>query len=101
MTFADDVLPWALAVLAAVGVARGLPLLALGLRRREESDAPIWLLRGARWAIAGAACACIAAGIAAGSRGLTYFGIAFLAEELYETTLVLVILRWGKRRGFV
>ena len=28
-------------------------------------------------------------------------GVFFLAEELYETGVVLLVLRWGKARGFV
>jgi hypothetical protein len=71
------------------------------LRRPEKDGAPLVLIRGLRAFIVALAFAAIAFGRWTASDGFVLFGIFFLAEELYETGLILLILRWGKARGFV
>jgi hypothetical protein len=88
----------ALLVLAVLFAVRGVALLRRFAAAREHRDAPFWLVRGGRGLIVAIACACIAGGLWAEVRGLTYFGLGFLAEELYETGVVLLILRGGRRR---
>lgn len=92
------ILPGAILALGALFGWRGLTLLRRFAAAREHRDAPFWLVRGGRGLIVAIACACIAAGLALGPRGLYYFGLGFLAEELYETGVVLLILRGGRRR---
>jgi uncharacterized membrane protein HdeD (DUF308 family) len=101
MEIADGLLPWLLGVLAVLFATHGLPRVARAIRERDSDGAPLLLLRGARTLLIGIALAVIAAGQSTGSEALTWFGVAFLAEETYETSLVLLILRWGKARGLL
>ena len=95
------VLPSLLALLSALGFVRGVPMISRSLGDAESDGAPLLLLQGGRWAIAAAALACLAAGLFASSTGLAVFGLVFLLEELYETTVALSILRWGRARGMI
>jgi hypothetical protein len=81
--------------------AHGLPRVARAVRERERPGAPLLLARGARSVIAAAALFVIALGEIVGSPALVWFGVAFLAEEIYETGVVILILRWGEARGLV
>ncbi len=94
----DLLLPMALALLAALLAVHGTPRVAAALRQREEDHAPLLLVRGGRSLIAAAALLVIAGGIVGSSQALVWFGIAFLAEELYETGLVILILRRAERQ---
>ena len=89
---------FALLILGAAFGVHGVRLLRRFAVARDHRDAPFWLVRGGRGLIVAIACACIAAGLHAEVRGLTYFGLGFLAEELYETGVVLLILRGGRKR---
>jgi hypothetical protein len=71
------------------------------LRRPEDDGSAFELIRGARAFIVAAALACIALGVSGDSKGLVWFGIAFLAEEIYETGVILLILRYGRARGLL
>lgn len=88
-------------LVALFALIRGVPLLSLGLSRREDPDAPLHLARGARWFITALALACIAAGLCVESDAFVLFGVVFLLEELYETTAVVWIFTWGRRRGYI
>ena len=50
-------------------------------------------MRGIRGIVVGAGMLALAGGIAFGSTGLVAFGLVFLAEELYETGVVLLVLK--------
>src|SRR5438128_2028999 len=90
--------PDLLLVLAALFAWRGVRLLRRLARARDHRDAPFWLVRGGRGLIVAIACVCISLGLSFEVRGLLYFGLGFLAEEIYETGVVLLILRGGRRR---
>lgn len=87
-------LPLVLLALAITGVVRGAPMIVEGVRE----GAVVVLLEGGRWLIAGLALGCIAAGLFFRSSTFTTFGVVFLVEEIYETTMALSIVRWGKER---
>ncbi len=97
-----DVLPpWVLLPLIVAGVLfawHGLRTLQRVWRQRDHGDAPFWLLRGGRGLIIALGCAALAASIIFSSRGLFWFGVVFLGEEIYETGMALLILRWGRKR---
>jgi hypothetical protein len=97
----DGFVPWMLCAVGVVGALRGLPLLEAAFRDREHPEAALRMIRGARWFIAAVAAATLAAGIVSESTGIILFGAAFLAEELYETTVALWILKWGRSRGLI
>ena len=101
MEIPDELLPCLLAILAVLFTGLGLPRLGRAFRNRESSAAPLLFARGARAVIVGAALAVISGGLLAASDGLVWFGVAFLAEEVFETGVVILILRWGTARGFV
>lgn len=91
-------IPFALVLLGIAFAWRGAGLLCRLWRSREHRDSAFWLIRGARDLIVAISCACVSAGLYASSRGLLWFGIAFLLEELYETGLVLLILKWDRKK---
>ena len=91
----------ALAIAALLGGGwagiRGTRLLILGIRRSADPDAPLRVVRGLRgliWAICAAA---FAAGLVLEQRWLLVFGGLWLAEEIYETGVLALILRAGPR----
>ncbi len=87
-----------LLLLSALLAWHGLGLLGRLWRQREHSDAPFWLVRGGRGLILSAGLCCVATGLLCSARGLLWFGLAFVAEEFYETGMVLLVLRWGRSR---
>lgn len=91
-----------LLVLAALTVlgsawtgARGVRLLARGLRRGEDPSAALWVVRGLRGIIVTICMAALAVGTVLGQRWLVVFGALWLAEEIYETGVLALILRAG------
>ena len=82
-----------LIVLAAVLGWRALRQLERALRHSGEEDSSIWLIRGIRALIAAAASAAFALGVVYESRATIIIAAVILGEELYETGVVLLILR--------
>jgi hypothetical protein len=94
-----------LLLLAAAGAAwRGARLLARGLRDAAHPAGSLWLVRGLRGGIVALALAALAGGLLTGQGWLLVFGAIFLGEELYETGVLILVLRTGEagdggRRG--
>ena len=90
-----------LAVLAVVVGAwagvRGVRLLARGLGGGEDPSAPLWVVRGFRGIIVALCMAFLALGTVLGQVWLVVFGALWLAEEIYETGILALILRAGAR----
>jgi hypothetical protein len=98
MPFAESTIPLlagVLAVLTALCAVWGTRRLARGLRHGASLD----VIRGIRaWCVALAAIA-LAAGLLTRQTGFLVLGGVFLAEELYETGLVVWIIRSSERAG--
>lgn len=78
---------------------RGVRGVIAALRSMEEDKRALErFYRAAREGIGGVALAVIAAGLWAESDGLVVFGLVFLGEELYETTMAAAVTRWGRER---
>ena len=88
-----------LAALALVGSAwagaRGVTLLARGLRGGEDPSAPLWVVRGLRGIIVAICLVALAVGTVLGQVWLVVFATLWLAEEIYETGVLALILRAG------
>ena len=89
-----------LLVLAALAVVfgawagiRGVRLLAHGLRHGDDPSGPLWMVRGLRGIIVAMCMAALAAGTVFGQFWLVVFGALWLAEEVYETGVLALILR--------
>ena len=82
---------------SAWAAARGIRLLLRGVRSREDPSAPLWVIRGLRGLIVAVCAMAIAAGIVLEQRWLLVFGCLWLAEEIYETGVLALILRAGQR----
>ena len=90
----------ALCVLMAVGAgSRGAWLLSRGLREADHPSGSLFVIRGFRGLTVAVGLAASSAGMLLAERGLLAFGAAFLGEELYETSVLLLILRASTRRG--
>jgi hypothetical protein len=73
--------------------AHGLRRLRRGLRHGRSLE----LARGLRSCVSALALGVFATGILTGLHGLLVLGAVFLAEELYETGLLIAIVRAGER----
>jgi hypothetical protein len=91
-----------LAVLLALGGGwaglHGIRLLIRALRHPGDDAASLWLIRGMRGTVVAVGAGALAFGVFYGQLWLIVFGAIFLAEELYETGVVALILRAGRRR---
>jgi hypothetical protein len=88
-----------LAVVAAIGAAvHGLGLVARALREADDEASSLRLIRGIRGLVVAVALWALAGGVLLGQTWLLVFGAIFLAEELYETGVVLLVLRAQARR---
>ncbi len=78
----------------AVGSARrGTRLFLQGLRESEHPSRSLWIVRGIRGGIIALAMGILAGGVMYANKWLLIFGVIFLAEELYETGIVIFALR--------
>jgi hypothetical protein len=82
-----------LVVLAAVFAWRAVRQVARALRDSAHRDSSLWLIRGIRALIIAAASLAFALGIVYGSRATMLIAAVILGEELYETGVVLLVLR--------
>ena len=76
---------------------RGARLLAHGLRDADDPSAALWVVRGLRGIVVAVGLGALASGVLFEQRWLLVFGGIFLAEELYETGVLALILRVGGR----
>jgi hypothetical protein len=72
---------------------RGVVLLVRGIRHAHEESSSLWVIRGIRGVAVAVGTAALAGGIALEATWLVAFGAVFLAEELYETGVVALVLR--------
>lgn len=73
--------------------ARGMTLLGRALRHADNDAAPLCMARGLRGIVVAIGAACLAGGLLLGQTWLLVFGAVFLAEEIYETGVVILVLR--------
>jgi hypothetical protein len=94
---------YAVASLAALAGAwtgaRGVKRLAHALRDADDPRAPLELIRGIRGIVVAVAVGALASGLLFGQKWLLVFGAIFLAEELYETAVVALVLRADLRHS--
>ena len=88
-----------LAVLAAVFGWRAVRHLARALRNPDDAESSIRLVRGVRALIVAVTSVVFALGIVYESRTMLLIAAVILGEELYETGVVLLVLRRQRRRG--
>ena len=88
-----------LAVLAAVFGWRAVRHLARALRNPNDAESSIRLVRGVRALIVAVTSVVFALGIVYESRTMLLIAAVILGEELYETGVVLLVLRRQRRRG--
>jgi len=86
-----------LTVAGACAAVHGARLAARALRRADEAASSLWIIRGIRGVVLAVAAWALAGGLLFGQTWLLVFGGVFLAEELYETGVVIAILRWSAR----
>ncbi len=91
----------AVALLLALGGAwaaiRGVRLFVRGYRDADHPSASLRVIRGIRGLVVAVGTWALAGGLLFGQTWLLVFGAVFLAEELYETGVVALILRAGAR----
>jgi hypothetical protein len=75
---------------------RGGRLLVRGLRGGEDPAAPLWVIRGFRGIIVAICLVALAIGTFLGARWLVLVAALWLAEEIYETGVLALILRSGQ-----
>jgi hypothetical protein len=80
-----------LALVAVLSAVRGARAVARGLREARSLD----LVRGICACVVALAAAAFAAGALLAQSGLVVLGLVFLAEELYETGVLALIIRSG------
>jgi len=74
-------------------------LVRRALRRTDDPASSLWLVRGIRGVVVAVALAALAGGILGAQRWRLVFGTVFLAEELYETGVVALVLRADRKRS--
>lgn len=90
-------IPAALALLlGAWAGTRGVRLLARGLRH-SDPDAPLWVIRGLRGVIVALCATALSVGTIFEQCWLIVVGAIWLAEEVYETGVLALILRAGAK----
>ena len=82
-----------LVVVALLLGARGAHMVAGALRHARALE----IVRGIRLGILGFVAGCLALGVHSGRSGFGVLGALVLAEELYETGVLALIIRRGER----
>ena len=84
-----------LAVLVACAAARGATLMRRGLRDADALD----LVRGIRFVVIAFVAGLAGLGVASGHGGLLVIAALILAEEIYETGALALIIRISGRKA--
>jgi hypothetical protein len=84
-------------LLATGALWQGMRQLARGLCAIDHPASPLRVVRGLRGVIVAVSLASLGGGMLFTSTGLLVFGLIFLGEELYETGVLLLVLRSGQR----
>jgi hypothetical protein len=92
-----DVLVVVVALAGAWAGCRGVRLLISALAHAEAERSSLDLIRGLRGIAVAVGTAALAAGVLLEQRWLLVFGAVFLLEELYETGVVVLVLRAARR----
>jgi hypothetical protein len=79
---------------------RGVRLFIRGFCRPGDASAPLWIVRGIRGFVVAAGAGALAAGMIWAKTWLVFFGVVFLAEEIYETGVLALILRVAGAKTF-
>ena len=84
--------------LAGLGAGvRGIMLLVRGLAHADDESSSLDVIRGIRGVAVAVGTAALAGGILLEQKWLLAFGLVFLLEELYETGVVVLILRSARQ----
>jgi|SRR4029453_11166078 hypothetical protein len=89
----SEIVAGLLVLVGVLAAGRGVRALGRGLREARPLD----VVRGIRGCVIALATAAFAAGILLAQTGLLVLGAVFLAEELYETGVLALIIRSGAR----
>jgi hypothetical protein len=90
-----DVVAVPLIVAGVCAAVHGARLVRRALRHGDEAGSSLWLIRGIRALVVAVATWSLAGGLLFTQTWLLVFGGVFLAEELYETGVVIALLRWS------
>jgi len=92
---------WLVAGILVVGgvaaAVHGARLATRAVRNGDDGASSLWLTRGIRGLVVAIAAWALAAGLCFAQTWLLVFGAVFLTEELYETGVVIAVLRWSHR----
>ena len=80
-------------VVGLYAAVRGVRRVVRGLRGADSLE----LVRGLRGLVVAIAALAVAVGVLSGETGFVVFGAVFLGEELYETGVLALIIRRGRR----
>lgn len=94
-----DLLAIAGALVGLWAGTRGARLLARGLAHADDERSSLNVIRGIRGVAVAVGTWALAAGVLLEQTWLVAFGLVFLAEELYETGVVVLVLRRARRPG--
>jgi hypothetical protein len=91
------VLALLLVLVSAWAGVRGARLLVRGAGAADEEASSLRVVRGLRGVVVAVGLGALATGLVFAQTWLLAFGVVFLAEELYETGVLVLILRRGQR----
>ena len=86
-----------LAIGGAAAAVHGARLATRAMRHADDAASSLWLIRGIRGLVVAIGAWALAVGLLFAQTWLLVFGGVFLAEELYETGVVIAVLRWSPR----
>src|SRR5207247_6569171 len=88
-----------LALGGAWAAVHGAGLVVRAVRHADDPSSSLWIIGGIRGLVVAVAVWALAGGWLFGQTWLLVFGVVFLAEEVYEAGVVVVLLGMGGRGG--